>query len=70
MKHNLTLLVAALEGLSYRSVDQHKQIGIQRGSTPFYISTADIKQNINFKKSQELKGQTEKCKKKPVAVLS
>jgi hypothetical protein len=27
------------------SADQHKQIGIRRGATPFYMSTAYIKQN-------------------------
>jgi hypothetical protein len=51
-------LVAALEGLYYRSnvSDQHKPIGIQRGATPFNMSTVYIKQNVKFKKSQELQG--------------
>jgi hypothetical protein len=49
-------LVAALEGLSYTvgpmSADQHKQIGIRRGATPFNLSTVYIEQNVNFEKSQ------------------
>jgi hypothetical protein len=44
------------------SADQHKQIGIRRGATPFNMSTVYIKQNVNFEKSQDLKGQSEKCK--------
>jgi hypothetical protein len=44
------------------SADQHKQIGIRRGATPFNMSTVYIKQNLNFEKSQELKGQSEKWK--------
>jgi hypothetical protein len=48
------------------SADQHKQIGIRRGATPFNMSTVYIKQNVNFEKSQELKGRSEK---KLVAVL-
>jgi hypothetical protein len=36
--------------------DQHKQIEIQRGATPFNMSTVYIKQKVNFEKSQELKG--------------
>jgi hypothetical protein len=40
------------------SADQHKQIRIWRGATPFNMSTVYIKQNINFEKSQELKGQS------------
>jgi hypothetical protein len=35
------------------SADQHKQIGIRRGATPFNMSTVYIKQNVNFEKSQE-----------------
>jgi hypothetical protein len=42
--------------------DQHKQIGIRRVATPFNMSTVYIKQNVNFKKSQELKGRSEKFK--------
>jgi hypothetical protein len=42
------------------SADQHKQIGIWRGATPFNMSTVYIKQNVNFEKSQELKGRSEK----------
>jgi hypothetical protein len=38
------------------SADQHKPIGIQRGATPFNMSTVYIKQNVKFKKSQELQG--------------
>jgi hypothetical protein len=41
------------------SADQHKQIGIRRGATPFYMATGFIKQNKNFEKSQELKGRSE-----------
>jgi hypothetical protein len=37
------------------SADQHKQIGIRRGATPFIMSTVYIKQNVNFEKLQELK---------------
>jgi hypothetical protein len=37
------------------SADQHKQIGIRRGATPFNMSTVYIKQNVNFEKSQELR---------------
>jgi hypothetical protein len=37
------------------SADQHKQIGIWRGATPFNMSTVYIKQNVNFEKSRELK---------------
>jgi hypothetical protein len=44
------------------SADQHKQIGIQRGATPFNMSTVYIKQNVNIEKSQELKGRSEKFK--------
>jgi hypothetical protein len=40
------------------SDDQHKQIGIWRGATPFNMSTVYIKQNVNFEKSQELKGRS------------
>jgi hypothetical protein len=42
------------------SADQHKQIGIRRGATPFNMSTVYIKRNVNFEKSQELKVQSEK----------
>jgi hypothetical protein len=42
------------------AVDQYKQIGIRRKATPFIMSTVFIKQNINFKKSQEFKGLSEK----------
>jgi hypothetical protein len=38
------------------SADHYKQIGIRRGATPFNISPVYIKQNVNFEKSQELKG--------------
>jgi hypothetical protein len=44
------------------SADQHKKIGIQRGATPSNMSTVYIKQNVNFTKSQELKGLSEKFK--------
>jgi hypothetical protein len=44
------------------SADQHKQIGIRRGATPFNMRTAFIKQNGNFEKSHELKGRSEKFK--------
>jgi hypothetical protein len=36
--------------------DQHKQIGIRRGATPFNMSIVYIKRNVNFQISQELKG--------------
>jgi hypothetical protein len=45
------------------SADQHKQIGIRRGATPFNVSTVYIKQNVNIEKSQELKGRSKKFKK-------
>jgi hypothetical protein len=32
------------------SADQHEQIGIRLGATPFNMSTVDIKQNVNFEK--------------------
>jgi hypothetical protein len=35
------------------SADQHKQIRIRRGATPFNMSTVHIKQNVIIKKSQE-----------------
>jgi hypothetical protein len=61
------LLVAALEGLYYTvgpmSDDQHKQIGIRRGATPFNMSTVFIKENVNFEKWQELKGRSEKVER-------
>jgi hypothetical protein len=44
------------------SADQHKQIGIWRGATPFNMSTVYIKQNVNIEKSQELKEGSEKFK--------
>jgi hypothetical protein len=44
------------------SADQHKQIGIRPEATPFNMSTVYIKQNVNFEKSQELKGRSEKFK--------
>jgi hypothetical protein len=44
------------------SADQHKQIGIWRGATPFNMSTGYITQNVNFEKSQELTGRSEKFK--------
>jgi hypothetical protein len=40
--------------------DQHKQIGILRGATPFNIRSSFMKQNGNFEKSQEIKGRSEK----------
>jgi hypothetical protein len=42
--------------------DQHKQIGIWRGATPFNMSTVHIKQNVSIEKSQEFKGRSEKFK--------
>jgi hypothetical protein len=44
------------------SADQLKKIGIQRGATPFNMSTVYIKENVNFEKWQELKGRSEKFK--------
>jgi hypothetical protein len=38
------------------SADQHKQIGIRRGATPFNMSTVYIKQNVNIEKSRGVKG--------------
>jgi hypothetical protein len=35
------------------SADQHKQIGIRRGATPFNIINGFLKQTKNFEKSQE-----------------
>jgi hypothetical protein len=32
------------------SADQHEQIGIRLGATPFNMSTVNIKQNVNFEK--------------------
>jgi hypothetical protein len=50
-------LIAALKAFTIgpMSADQHKQIGIRQGTTPFSMSTVYIKQNVNFEKSQELK---------------
>jgi hypothetical protein len=44
------------------SADQHKQIGIWRGATPFNMSTVCIKENVNFEKWQELEGRSENFK--------
>jgi hypothetical protein len=44
------------------SADQYKQIGIRGGARSHQFSGGFIKQNGNFKKSQELKGQSEKFK--------
>jgi hypothetical protein len=44
------------------SADQHKQIGIRRGATPFNMSTVCIKENVNFEKWQELEGRSENFK--------
>jgi hypothetical protein len=45
------------------------QIGILWGALLIEMKTSFIKQNINFKKSKELKGQSKKFKKQ-VATLS
>jgi hypothetical protein len=45
------------------SADQHKQIGMRRGATPFNVKSVYVKQNVNFEKSHELKGRSEKLLK-------
>jgi hypothetical protein len=44
------------------SADPCKQIGIRRGATSFNMTTVFIKQNGNFKKSQELKADQKNLK--------
>jgi hypothetical protein len=39
------------------------QLGIREGARSFQLSGGFIKQNLNFKNSQELKGRPENCKK-------
>jgi hypothetical protein len=42
--------------------DQYKQIGIRGGARSFQQRGGFMKQNVNFEKSQELKGRSEKFK--------
>jgi hypothetical protein len=44
------------------SNEQHEQFDILRGPKSFNIRSGFIKQNENFEKSQEFKGQSEKFK--------
>jgi hypothetical protein len=62
LKDSYWLLLWKAFTIGPMSADQHKQIGIRRGATPFNMSTVHIKQNVNIEKSQELKGRSEKLK--------
>jgi hypothetical protein len=44
------------------SADEHKQISIRGGARSLQLRGVFMKQNENFENSQELKGQSEKCK--------
>jgi hypothetical protein len=44
------------------SADQYEPIGSRRGAISFNMRTVFIKHNGNFRKSQELKGRSEKLK--------